>query len=346
MDPLLDTLGLLVLAVVGSVLGSFFLLRARVRGEFAYHRAAGIHRFPQRLSLRRMEPFAWRKQSRGPARVEAFHALGFEALAGFTVDEIRGARLFSLQHPATGLMGLVNEHEQLGTWSDVLVFQRGERQPILASSILKHVHFFLLPGSPKIHKRDAAEQELMAAVLTAAGRAVPRKLTTDEFARLYEDAFADAIDQRLLEPLEDGGLRRLLREQNQTCCGEQLTDEEFARIKSQYPAAVANELRLVCAMQFLRETALPASQWQEARERVLVIHDRTPLRELARRRIYGAYLTSGLKKRLRRHANSKPPRQDFAEFNATQPPWERYKKLGQVTRPVPADIYCAPIPSV
>jgi hypothetical protein len=378
---LLESLGALVVAVVGSVVGSFFFLRARVRGQLAYHRAAGVHRFPQRLSLKRMEPFAWRKLSRGPQRVEAFHSLGFEDLAGFTVDEIPGARLFALQHPATGLLGLVNEHEQLGTWSDVLLFQHGERQPILASSILKHVHFFLLPGSPKIHKRDAAEQELMAAVLTAAGRDVPERgcpsrsrfgegsarvdlkpgeqdpapqlgqlrsgdipLTTVEFVRLYEDAFADAIDQRLLEPWDDSELRRLLREQSQPCCGEQLTDEEFARIKSQYPAAVANELRLVCMMQFVRETALPASQWQEARERILVIHDRTPLRELTRRRIYGAYLTSELKKRLRRHANSKPPRESFNQFNTTLPPWERYKMLGQVARPVPADIYRAPIP--
>lgn len=345
MDPLLESLGVLVVAGVGSVLGSFFYLRARVCREFAYHRAAGIHKFPQRLSLKRMEPFVWRKVSRGPQRVEAFRALGFEDLAGFTVDEIPGARLFALQHPATGLLGLANEHEQLGTWSDVLLFQRGECQPILASSILKYAHFFLLPGSPKIHKHGAAEQDLTAAVMTAAGRnAVPLNVTADQFVRLYEEAFADAIDRRLLEPLDDGELRRVLREQNQPCCGEQLTDGEFARIKSQYPSAVANEVRLVCAMQFLRETALPASQWEEARERILVIHNRTPLRELARHRIYGAYLTPALKKRLRRHANSKPPRESFAEFNATLPPWERYKKIGDVTRPVPADIYRAPIP--
>jgi hypothetical protein len=107
---------------------------------------------------------------------------------------------------------------------------------------------------------------------------------------------------------------------------------------------VANELRLVCAAQFLRETALPASQWEQARGRILVVHERTRLRELTRRRIYGAYLTEAIKPRLRRHDGSRPPRQSFAEFNAELPAWERYKRLGEVTRPVPADIYRAPIP--
>src|SRR5438552_3925360 len=134
------------------------------------------------------------------------------------------------------------------------MFVRGESQPILASSILRHVHFFLLPGSPKIHKHRATEQELSNAVKTAAGaEAAALKLTAGEFARLYEEAFAEAVDRRLLEPLDDAELRRLLRDQCQPCGDTELTDAEFERIKDQYAAAVANELRLVCAAQFLRE---------------------------------------------------------------------------------------------
>jgi len=345
MDPLLASLAVLAIACLAGMLGTFFWLRSRWRAEFAYHRAAAIHKFPQRLRLKQLEPFAWRKLSRGPQRVDSFGTLGFEELGGFGVDELPGARLFVMQHPGSGLLGLVNEHEQLGTWSDVLMFVRGESQPILASSILRHVHFFLLPGSPKIHKHRATEQELSNAVKTAAGaEAAALKLTAGEFARLYEEAFAEAVDRRLLEPLADAELRRLLRDQCQPCGDTELTDPEFERIKNQYPAAVANELRLVCAAQFLRETPLPASQWEQARGRILVIHERTPPRELTLRRIYGAHLTQAIKRRLRRHDGSRPPRQSFAEFNAALPAWERYKKLGEVTRPVPADIYRAPIP--
>jgi hypothetical protein len=343
MDPLLASLAVLAAACLAGIIGTFFWLRERLRGTLAYHRAAAIHKFPQRLTLKQLDPFSWRKLSRGPQRVDSFKALGFEPLGGFGVDEIPGARLFVLQHPASGSLGLVNEHQQLGTWSDVLMFVPGESQPILASSILRHCHFFLLPGSPKIHKHRATEQELVDVVETAAGTgAAASQVTTGEFARLFEEAFAESVDRRVLEPLPDADFRRLLREQTQPCGDAPLTDAEFARIKNQYPAAVANELRLICTVQFLRETALPASQWQEARGRILVIHDRTPLRELAGRQIYGIHLTDTIKRRLRGHRDSKRPRESFAELNAALPPWERYKKLGEVTHPVPADIYCAP----
>ncbi|MDB6058443.1 MAG: hypothetical protein JWO95_2287 [Verrucomicrobiales bacterium] len=348
MDFLLTFFAVLALLCLAAIVVGFFWLRARIIKTTAYHQAAAIHKFPQRLTLKQLEPFAWRKLSRGSQRVESFQALGFEPLGGFTIDEIPNARMFALQHPRTGLLGLVNEYESLGTWSDALIFARGESQPILASSILRHAHFFLLPGSPKIHKQEATEQELSNAVLASAGPdANSAKVTAPEFVRLYEEAFAQSVDQRLLEPLDDCELRRLLRENVVSCCGDSaaISDKEFERIKRQYPAAIANELRLACGGQFIRETTLPASQWQEARGRLLVIHDRTPLQQLcARRLIYGAILTDTVKKRLRRHKETKPPRQTYADINASLPAWDRFKKLGEVTRPVPADIYCAPLP--
>src|SRR3954469_12089551 len=342
---MLESLALLAVGCLGALTIIFFKLRGRLRKQFAYHQAAAIHKFPQRLGLKRLERFAWRKLSRGPQRVESFKALGFEELGGFSVDELPGARLFVLQHPTSGRLGLVNEHEQLGTWSDVLLFIAGETQPILASSILQHCHFFFLPGSPKIHKHRATEEELGNAVKGAAGAQAGSRLTADAFARRYEEAFAESVDHRLLEPLQDNELRRLLRDHRRPCCEEELSDVEFERIKNAYPYAVANELRLVCAAQFLRETSLPASQWQEARERILVIHDRTSLRELTQKRlIYGAYLTESMKEGLRRQDDRDGARKSFAEFNAALPAWERYKKLGEVSRPIPADIYRAPIP--
>src|SRR4051794_38404487 len=239
MDPLLASLALLPVACLGLLLWVGFWLRARWRRKVAYYRAAAIHKFPQRLRLKQLEPFAWRKLSRGPQRADAFKALGFEELGGFSVDELPRARLFVLQHPDSGLLGIVNEHEQLGTWSDVLRFVPGETQPILASSILRNCHFFLLPGSPKIHKHRATEQELAELTKTAPGsHAATLKVTAGEFARRYEEAFAEAVDRRLLEPLPDGEFRRLLREQCQPCCDEQLTDAEFERIKRAYPCAV------------------------------------------------------------------------------------------------------------
>ena len=149
MSPLLASVLIIAIVCVASVILGFLWVRAKLRAKLAYHRAAGIHKFPQRLTVTSLQPFTWRKLNRASKRVDAFRELGFMDLGGFSVDELPKLRLFALQHPVSGLIGIVNEHEKLGTWSDVMMFLPEERQPILASGIAKHSHFFCFPAHPK-----------------------------------------------------------------------------------------------------------------------------------------------------------------------------------------------------
>jgi len=82
---------------------------------------------------------------------------------------------------------------------------------------------------------------------------------------------------------------------------------------------------------------------------LLVVHDRTPLHEMGRtlvdRTLYEVpeFYLPEIRKRLDASAKMPgTPRAKFAVLNAGLPAWERYKKLGEVSRPVPADIYYAP----
>lgn len=338
----LVSLGALAIILVGLVIAWFYFFR--IKRWYLYGLAADLNKFPGRLSVRLMSPFAWRKPVRSDQRVAAWKALGFVELGGFTVEEIPNARLFALQHPETGAIGIVHERDEPGTWSDALFFLPGEGNSILASSILKSSHFRFLPGDPKIHKPDATEQELLTAVHAAAGKAVSgQAVAAETFGPLMEQAYANAIDARLLESLDDNEIRRLLKDSGQVCGGG-ISDREFARLKKLLPLALANELRLVCATQFMKETRMPASDWQHARERLLVIHDRTPLSGLVERPVYGAFCTEALKSHLARtKRESGTPREAFARLNATLSASERYKKIGEVTRPIAADIYRAPI---
>jgi len=104
-------------------------------------------------------------------------------------------------------------------------------------------------------------------------------------------------------------------------------------------------LRVVCGAQFLREVFLPASEWQQARGRLLVVHDRTALSELAGRLIFGAFQTKHMRELLRQIKAAGSPREIFEKINSRLPAWQRYKKLGHVRRPIPADIYRAPLES-
>lgn len=337
---LLGAIGL----VVAFLVWMFFQVRQKMRRSFARMEALAIFRAPGRINLKRLEPFKWNKAERAEQRVAAFRALGFADVCGFTLSGGSTARMFLLQHPATGLLGIVQEREPAGTWSDAAFFAGSTSQPIYASSVLNKAHFFLFPGDPKIHLPAAPEAELV----TAVGKAVENGaravlLTAENAAALIEEAYAVAVDARLLEPLEDYELRRLLKERRSECAGE-LSDEEFQRIKEQLPYAIANQLRITCRDQFLREGTISAREWQLAKSQLFVVHDRTPLHEIGARLDEVVFCLPELKKRLDASA-SKPgtPRAKFAELNAALPPWDRYKKLGEVSRPVPADIYCAPI---
>jgi hypothetical protein len=185
---------------------------------------------------------------------------------------------------------------------------------------------------------------LVAAVEKAVpGGARAVQLTLDNAAQLIEEAYAAAVDARLLEPLADYEIRRLLKEQCASDDDDEQDDAALQRLKEQIPLVIANELRLACRDQFLRQGNISAREWQQAKDHLLVIHDQTPLHELGRRMDNGAFCVPELKPRLQASAK-KPgtPRVKFAELNAALPPWERYRKLGEVARPVAADIYCAP----
>src|SRR5829696_1235680 len=124
---ILVTLALLVLAAGGWL---FWFYKRKMKRWFALSIAESLHAFPGRVTLRRLEPFTWHKGDRGPQRVAALRELGFAEVAGYTVDELPCARIFVLRHPDSGMVGLVHESKELGTWSDVAFFRRGQTQPV------------------------------------------------------------------------------------------------------------------------------------------------------------------------------------------------------------------------
>ena len=340
--------GLVILEVLGVLVFLFalalvWLYKFPIKRRYLYRLAASINRFPSRIRLLHQVAFRWKKPDRATQRVIQFREAGFEDIGGFHVDELSCSRIFVLQHPISGLVGMVFESEELGTWSDVLCFIQNESQPVLSSSILKRYHFRFLPGNPKLHKPEASIAEMSEAVNIAAAHLAHRCLITLEtFAALYEQAFADAADVRLLEPFEDFEIKRLILEGGQPCMNE-VSEKEFAQLKKLLPLTIENELRFACGAQFLRETKMSATEWQKATQRLLVIHDRTSLPRLAGKLIYGVFLTKEIRRRLKQTKQSTPPRAAFDDLNTKLPAWARYKKIGTVTRPIPADIYCAPI---
>jgi hypothetical protein len=343
----MDTLLQLVLAVAMVIAlvagGAVWLWRRKIKRLYGWSLAASILPAPARLQVATAGSNRSRKEGRVAQRQAALREMGFTDLGALDVTNVPGLRLFVLHHPPTGMVSMVEERDCTGTWSDVMRFDAAG-EVIMASNAHRHFHFHFLPGERRMHRPDAPERELVEAVLGAERPpSNPPPLTLEQFIPLLERAYARRMDSLLLNGFEDADIRRLLRDAGNVP-EEELSSDELAEIKRSLQDLADDGLRAACASEFARSNLLPAAEWHRSRERLLVIHDRTPLPLLKRRFVREAFLTDALRRSLPRTSGGKrPPREAFAKLNAGLPAAQRYKRLGKVDGPVAADIYRAPL---
>lgn len=348
MDLLLQILIAITLIVLCLIGGAIWLWRTKIMRFCALGWASSILPAPARLQLVSVTEPHSRKEERIAKRQSALRELGFQELGTLNVTNVPGLRLFVMYNPTNSLAAMIEERDCTGTWTDVLRFEENGNELFLASNAHRRFHFHFLPGERKTHLADAPESELIQAAL-ASGTAppFPATMTLDDFKTLLDRAYARHMDAILIEGLDDAHVRRLLRDAH---CGdepfEELSDRDFAKMKDSLRHLIDNHLRSACAFEFVRTESLPASEWHRSRDRLLIIHDRSPLPSLVGRLTAEAFLTDSLKQGLSKFSQkNSAPRESFARLNNSLPLAQRYHKLGQVSVPVPADIYRAPLAS-
>jgi hypothetical protein len=304
--------------------------------------ASMIFPTPGRISLEPLPSCTAHPNARAEKRITAFHDLGFVRLATYRLSECDETRLHALAHPASGFVALVHEHPSIGTWSDVMRFSAAGESPVLVSNVLKHVYFRCLPGDPKFHHAGVPEAELVRiAESLRAHTGAAQFVDANTFPCLCESAYAEAADRQFHEWPSENELRRLIKDVSPEC---ELGDRDITALRKLLPEWVANDWRTSCVHEFLHSGSVSAREWEQARDRLLVIHDHTPLRALGWGTCSDGFLTPEMRKCLRRARARMSCREEFARLNAELPASMRYKKMGSVAKPVPADIYRAPLP--
>jgi hypothetical protein len=221
-------------------------------------------------------------------------------------------------------------------------FSAAGESPVLASNVLKHVYFRCLPGDPTFHHGGAAETELVRVVESSRAHSAPAQtVNASTFPRLCERAYASAADQRFQERPTENEIRRLAKDVLAEC---DLSDTDIATMHRLVPEWMANDWRKSCLREFIQSGALSAREWEQARNLLLVIHDHTPLKALVARTCDNVFLTLEMRKRLKKTSPRSSSRETFERLNSVLPASKRYKKIGVVEKPVPADIYRAPLP--
>lgn len=342
MNPIILSIIIPFAVLAVAALGIRHLWRTKFKRSCLLGYIGLIFPAPGRVSLHAITGAPAAPNARAEKRIAAFRELGFVPMQTYGLSEWPGAKLHMLSHPQTHFVALVHEQSCVGTWSDVMRFSTAGEPPVLASNVLKHVHFRCLPGEATFHHGGAPEAELVRVVEAARAHSAPAlAVDASTFPVVCERAYADTADRRFQEWPTENDIRRLVRDVLPDC---ELSDTDIATMHLLMPEWAANDWRKSCLREFIQSGALTAREWEQARNLLLVIHDHTPLKELVARACHNVFLTPEMKKRLKKTSLRTSSREEFERLNSVLPASKRYKKMGAVQKPVPADIYRAPLP--
>ncbi len=310
---------------------------------------------PMRLTFHRDDDLNWADEEALNRDTAFLLAEGFQQVGDFEGEET-SVSMRAFVHTENHIWAAIQSVYGMKQWTD-LVTRYADGTSWTFANLADHgmdcppwrtANY--LPDSP-IHdllERCLADRPQGKAMLPA---------SAGDFPQVVSDAYAREMDWRM----ERGGvtveeIERTLARDNQTAEPQSIRMIQFG-----WTQAISTFLDEQCRERFLEDRGVSAREWEEVRDRVLVIHDRTPANVLFDL-LPGAEdddespqedLWSGAEdddadepprlQALRKRIAVDGPRTVFAELNAGLPEARRSRKLGQVTvEAVTADLYVQP----
>lgn len=351
MTIFLQVLGAIFLTLVLLVVGAFFYIRGRIRRglkEFAEGleelAEIGDAETPVRIHLRRRELLEWNDAATVEEQAAALRGLGFQDAGRYEVPEIAALRLEALTQPETSVYGVVYEHDRAGIWID-LVSRYEDGTSVTYASTGQGGGLDQRPGHSVTRHDGMPAAELYRRLLAERPGRPLSAVSEAAFPRAFEQAYADSIDWRNSRGgPTDEELRAVA-----AASGRPLSEETLELLREQMRAKALAGLEASLRERFLEETAMPAAEWEEIRERVVFIHDRMTREGVAETFTTWTAEECGEEEEDEEDEEDErefevpegTPRQAFAALNAGLPEERRFRKIGEVSRPVEADVYCA-----
>lgn len=155
-----------------------------------------------------------------------------------------------------------------------------------------------------------------------------------QWPKQVEQATAQEIDYWCSEfVLTDGQLHEWMES-----IEEPSTPEQAEKVKAYYDGLIMETQMDAARRHFIEETQMTLPQWERLRESIVVVVDNLYQGKVIDLLSTQALLTSDLE-RERDYKRKVHSRQQFAQLNSTLPEHDQYAKIGEVSKPVPADIY-------
>ncbi|MFO0953935.1 MAG: hypothetical protein U0835_22815 [Isosphaeraceae bacterium] len=341
MGLILQIFGAAFLLLIGLLFFGILFLRYKLKrfARFIEESAAELAKAgapsPARIHLRRLAAPDWADPEAVEAQSGPLPELGFSHAGDYQIEEVPGLSLAGWVNAKTGVFAVVYEHPQAGVWTDVVTrYVDGTRityANTLQGSGVEHSPGHDVQRFDGIGVKDLYEKHLAA---RPDKPIVPP--SADEFVARFEKAYADEMDWRNSRGgATEQEIRQIALQQGRT-----LDEDEVRALRSAAESRAMEQLAEAVRERFLEETRMPAREWEDVRDRVVVVHDRMSPD-------YFEEMLSDLSddEEDLPEIDGSPgssPRNAFARYNAALEPDRRYRKLGTVTAPVEADVYAAP----
>lgn len=342
--------------IVASVLLIVLWLAARllrfVKRAVPLGCAQSLFPYPPRIHLTEASCMDWKKPARTMARIQSIANLGFDSTRYWRIAGMDDWRIATLIHERQGILAIVHEAEQIGTWTTLIHLSTDRSESLAYSNALIRSNIIWMPPPRHRHHPGISEEALMERLSEEAFRHSDRgfnPIDTDKLSSQLESFFAMATDYRFKEGFSDYEVQEAWKNQCEAC--DPMTSKQIRITQSIIRDTIEERIIAACISELGDKCPLPAQEWRASMSRFLVISEHTELRSLTspsrRNRINpGMQIPdSGIRSRLRKvKLTPDGPRAIFSRFNAGLPTSLRYNFLGSVDSPVRADIYCAPAP--
>lgn len=314
---------------------------------------------PFRVTLDATGDPTWRDDAAISAVSDALTAAGYRAAGDFLIDEMPGVVLRGFANPSTATLAALFEHPQLLEPQLDILRLHHDRQHVLATTT--DDDGLDAPPNKIVHRFDAslAENDELQATISAMQAKVlaegkdrePIPVGAKLFATVFATAYATEMDWRI----QRGGVtaeevRRVAIMGGQDSPG----DQDIEIVRSMWRSAIDEFISEAAQHAFLAAGTVSATDWEQLRERILVVHEHSPVGELV-----GSLADDLLEDdededdayeagheelvaTMRSHFDDADPVSGFQAARSALPALAGFEHLGDVAKPWRAAIYARP----
>jgi hypothetical protein len=317
---------------------------------------------PFRISLQpRSAELAWQHGDAVATLTAGLEAEGYRAAGDYVVPEMSGVSLRGFVNPTSATVAALYEHPRVAHPLLDLLRLHTDRRHVLATTAPEDgldapPHKTVRRHAPAGEDEAAVRRQIAAmhaGLMEDSGGSAPLAIAPRLFPMLFTTAYAAEMDWRI----QRGGVTAEEVAAAALAGGQEAPDgDDVEHVREMWRYAIEEFISEEVQRAFLAAGTLSAAQWEQVRDRVLVVHERVHreglIEEIAEALLQdddgaeddGAYdrRYEALTASLRPHLSGDDPIEGFRAACAQIGEMARYRHLGDVSRPWRAALYVRP----